>query len=114
MRFGIGLVVFAIVLGAVGLATADPGTGAELKDGYAVLADNVKIILALAAGFGLALAALGGTFGQAKAVAAAVEGIARNPEAAQKIQTAMILGLALIESLVLVTFLMAYLLQGKI
>ena len=52
----------------------------------------------------VALAALGGTTGQSKAASAALQGIARNPSAADKIQTPMILGLALMESLVIVTF----------
>ena len=46
-------------------------------------------------------------------VAAALEGISRNPGAAPRIQTPMILGLALIESLVLLAFVIAFFLQGK-
>lgn len=69
---------------------------------------------AAAAGFAIAIAALGGTLGQGRATAAALEGIARNPGAAAKIQTPMILGLALIESLVLFAFVIAFLLLGKI
>ncbi|MBX3183003.1 MAG: ATP synthase F0 subunit C [Polyangiaceae bacterium] len=75
---------------------------------------DTKGLLALAAGLAIGLAALGGTLGQARAAAAALEGISRNPGAAPKIQTPMILGLALIESLVLFGFLIAFLLQGKI
>lgn len=70
--------------------------------------------IALGAGLAIGLAALGGTFGQGNAVRAALEGIARNPDAADKIQTPMILGLALIESLVIFGFVVAFLLQGKI
>ncbi|PYS41491.1 MAG: hypothetical protein DMF71_11170 [Acidobacteria bacterium] len=43
----------------------------------------------------------GGALGQSRIGAAACEGAARNPGAAGRIQTMMILGLALIESLVL-------------
>jgi F-type H+-transporting ATPase subunit c len=39
--------------------------------------------------------------GQGKAVASAVEGMARNPGAAKAIQLAMLIGLAFIESLAL-------------
>jgi|SRR3954463_3066301 F-type H+-transporting ATPase subunit c len=67
-----------------------------------------------AAGFAIAIAALGGTLAQGRATAAALEGISRNPGAAAKIQTPMILGLALIESLVLFAFVVAFLLQGLI
>lgn len=56
---------------------------------------------ALAAGIGFAIAVFGGAVGQSRIGAAACEGAARNPGAAGKIQTMMILGLALIESLVL-------------
>jgi len=70
--------------------------------------------LALAAGLAIGLAAPGGTPSQGRATAAALEGISRNPGAADRIQTPMILGLALIESLVLLAFVVAFLLQGKI
>jgi F0F1-type ATP synthase membrane subunit c/vacuolar-type H+-ATPase subunit K len=46
------------------------------------------------------------------AAAAALEGISRNPGASSRIQTPMILGLALIESLVLLAFVVAYFLQA--
>lgn len=61
----------------------------------------------LAAGFAIGVAAFGGSIGQAKAVAAAVSGMARNPGAAGKVQTAMIIGLAFIESLVIYALLIA-------
>lgn len=73
-----------------------------------------KVMAALAAGIAIGLAVLGGALGQGKAAAAALEGISRNPGAAPRIQTPMILGLALIESLVLFAFAIAFLLQGKV
>src|SRR3977135_3694342 len=63
--------------------------------------DNNPGLKALAAGVGFAIAVVGGALGQSRIGAAACEGAARNPGAANKIQTMMILGLALIESLVL-------------
>jgi len=63
--------------------------------------DNNPGLKALAAGVGFAIAVVGGALGQSRIGAAACEGAARNPGAAAKIQTMMILGLALIESLVL-------------
>ena len=75
---------------------------------------DMKSMLALGAALAIGLGALGGTLGQGKAAAAALEGISRNPGAASRIQTPMILGLALIESLVLFSFVVAFLLQGKI
>ncbi|HAF13250.1 MAG TPA: ATPase [Blastocatellia bacterium] len=64
-------------------------------------ADNSAGLKAIAAGVGFAIAVFGGALGQSRIGAAACEGAARNPGAAAKIQTMMILGLALIESLVL-------------
>ena len=52
----------------------------------------------------VALAAMGGTAAQGKAASAALEGIARNPSATDKLMTPMILGLALMESLVIFTW----------
>ena len=54
---------------------------------------------AMAAGIGIAIAAFGTGLGQGNGVRGACEGIARNPEASGKILTALILGLAMIESL---------------
>lgn len=78
--------------------------------------DSSLAILGLALGAGLAigLAAFGGGMGQGRAAASAVEGIARNPGAANKVQTPMIIGLALIESLVIYALVIGFLLQGKI
>lgn len=71
-------------------------------------------IVALTAGFALALAAFAGAFGQARAVAAGLEGMARQPEAAGSIQTAMIIGLAFIESLVIYVLVIALLLYASL
>src|SRR5258708_8051880 len=49
--------------------------------------------LALAAGFGVAIAAVGGGLGQGRIAAAAGEGIARNPGAAGGVLAALLLGL---------------------
>ena len=53
----------------------------------------------LGATIGMAIAAFGTGIGQGLAVKSAVEGISRNPGASGKIQTAMLIGLAMIESL---------------
>lgn len=63
---------------------------------------------ALAAAFVLGIAAAAGAIGQSRAIAASVEGIARNPSAAPAIRLAMIIGLALIESLVIYALLIAF------
>lgn len=70
-------------------------------------------LIALGAGLAIGIAALGGALGQGKTVASALDGIARNPQAQGKIFTPMIIGLALIESLVIYAFVIAFFLQGK-
>ena len=70
--------------------------------------------LGLALGFGLALAAFGGAIGQSRAIAAAVDASARQPEIAGKIQTTMIIGLALIETLVIYMLLICFMWGGKV
>ena len=74
---------------------------------------TVKQWIALAAGF-VAFAAAGGAIAQGKAVAATLEGIARNPGASGKMFVPMILGLALIESLVIYSLVISFMLIGKL
>ena len=62
----------------------------------------------ISAGFAMAIASAVCGLAQGKAIAAAVEGMARNPGAAQKIQLAMLIGLAFIESLVLFTLVVVF------
>ena len=69
---------------------------------------SLKKYRALAAGIGFAIAVFGGALGQSRIGASACEGAARNPGAAGRIQTMMILGLALIESLVLFALLVVF------
>ncbi len=70
--------------------------------------------VAIGAGLAIGLAAFGGALGQGNTASSAVEGIARNPQAAPKVQTPMIIALALTESLVLFAFVIAFFLQGKV
>ncbi len=71
-------------------------------------ADTVASYKAIAAGIGFGIAVLGGALGQGRIGAGAVEGAARNPSAAGRIQTIMILALALVESLVLFALLVVF------
>jgi F-type H+-transporting ATPase subunit c len=63
----------------------------------------------IAKAIAIGVAAAGGALGQGRAAAAALEGIARNPNASGKIFTPLILGLALIESLVLYAWITTFL-----
>ncbi len=80
-------------------------------------ADNehsMKSMIAIAIGFGLGIAAAGGALGQGRAAAAALEGIGRNPGAAKEMFTPLLLSLALIESLVIYSLVISFMLLGKL
>jgi F-type H+-transporting ATPase subunit c len=66
--------------------------------------------LALGAGLGMAIAVIGAGLGQGQVGGSAMEAIARQPEAAGRIQTAMIIALALIESLAIYALLVTLIL----
>jgi F-type H+-transporting ATPase subunit c len=106
VKFLVQMMTTLVVLGFSSLAFAQGADTAQ------IVASNSGLI-ALAAGLGLGLAALGGALAQGKAAATALDGIARNPGAADKIRGPMILGLALIESLVIYALIIAFLLLGK-
>lgn len=76
------------------------------------MADNGWI--AIASGLAIGIAAFGGALAQGRAVTAALDSIGRNPGAAGKITTPMIIGLALIESLVIYALVIAIILSGKV
>jgi len=65
--------------------------------------------VAITSGFAMAIASAAGGYAQAKATAAACEGLARNPGAAAAIRFALILALVLIESMALYTFAIVFL-----
>lgn len=79
---------------------------ASAQDAAAPAGDGVNLNM-LGAAFAIGVAAAGGALGQAKAVSSACSAMARNPGAAANVRFALILGLALIESLVLYALLIA-------
>lgn len=92
-------VVMTIGMTALQAQEAAPTVGSEL----------VKWSI-ITAGFALGVAAAFGALAQARAVHAALEGIARNPSAAGEIRGSLILGLVLIESLVIYVLLISLIL----
>jgi F-type H+-transporting ATPase subunit c len=66
--------------------------------------------LLISSGFGMALAAAGCGYAQSRAIAAACEGVSRNPGATDIIRLFIFLGLAFIEFLALLTFVVIMLL----
>lgn len=75
---------------------------------------DYQAMLALALPMGIGFAAIGSGLGLGRAVGSAMEAIGRQPEASGKIQTAMIIGAALIEALTIYALVTMFLLQGKI
>ncbi len=71
-------------------------------------------LLGLGVAIGLPIAVIGAGLGQGKAAAAALEGVARQPEMASKLQTMMIIALAIIESLVIYALLMFFMMNSKL
>ncbi len=88
-------------------AAACAAEGAEPSGGGNAMFFAVTVATA---GFGLAISTLGAALGQGKMAGQAMDAIARQPEAAPKIQTAMLLGLAFIESLAIYVLLIAFIL----
>ena len=70
--------------------------------------------LGLAAPLAVGIAAVGSGLGIGRAVGSAMEAIGRQPEAAGKIHTTMIIGAAFIEALTIYVFIVFILASGKI
>jgi|SoiMethySBSTD1v2_1073268.scaffolds.fasta_scaffold717269_1 F-type H+-transporting ATPase subunit c len=104
IKFRLLVISTLMILVVVGLAMAQ----GQVAPGAAGAADhstgNSWFFPALGS-FAVGIAALGGALGDGRAIAAACEGTARNPGAGGRIFTMLLLGLALIETLVLFTFL---------
>jgi F-type H+-transporting ATPase subunit c len=79
-----------------------------LAQGEPAAAAGATNWVAITVGFAMAIASGLCGLGQAKATAAATEALARNPGARPGIQLALILGLALIESLALYTLVIIF------
>ena len=73
-----------------------------------------RAVLALTVPLALGLAAMASAFGLGRAVSAAMDAIARQPEAAGKVQTAMIIGCAMIEALTIYALVIAFVYGAKI
>lgn len=71
-------------------------------------------IYAIAAALAIALSTFFPAMGQGKAAKAALESIARQPDAAKDIRSTLLLSLALMEALSIYGLLIAFMLVGKI
>ena len=93
-------------LGTLGLALATYALMATDVFAAAATAEDAEIQKwkMISSAFALAIAAAGGAFAQGRSISSALEGTARNPGASGDLRVSMIIGLALIESLVIYTF----------
>ncbi|HVS63126.1 MAG TPA: ATP synthase F0 subunit C [Thermoanaerobaculia bacterium] len=94
----VSLVLFAVM--------AMPALAAEADVDPSVHAYKVAF-----AALGLGIAGAGGALAQGRAAADALSGMARNPGASGRIQTAMLIALAFMESIVIFVFAMTFLLN---
>ncbi len=103
-----------LLIVAVALAVLFSGVAMAAAEATGQTDSTAKAAIALAAGLSIAIAAFGAAWGQGRMAAAAMESIGRNPNAADRIQLPMILGLAFIEALAIYALIIAFALQGKI
>jgi F-type H+-transporting ATPase subunit c len=86
--------LMAVFFAAIPALAQAPEAAESSNKGYGYLAAVI--------GFGIAAGLCG--LGQGRVAGAACEGMARNPSAYNRVQVALILGLAFIETLVIFTF----------
>jgi len=94
------------LLAVIAICVLAPAAFAQEAGGAGAAGTNW---IAITSGFAMAIASAAGGYAQAKATAAACEGLARNPGAAAAIRFALILALVLIESMALYTFAIVFL-----
>ena len=102
-------VAAAMVASSVAFAAEGDAAHATTAGGVAPIS-----LIPIGVGLTLGLAAFAGAFGQGRAAAAALDGIARNPAAAGKIQVPLIVSLALMEGLTIFSWLIAGQMAGQI
>jgi F-type H+-transporting ATPase subunit c len=97
------LAVLAVIV--IALAIASP----VMAQDHGAAPAGKNMFQYLGAAFAIGIAAAFGALGQGRGLAAAVEAIGRNPGAVGPIRITMIIGLALIESLVIYALIIAFL-----
>jgi F-type H+-transporting ATPase subunit c len=111
------LVTFGIVATALTLLPVSPLLAQEKKEGaptaQAAVPQSVVGGAALGAGLGMGITILGAGLGLGKIGSAALEGMARQPEVAPRIQTAMIIVAAMLEGATLASVIFCLLVGNK-
>lgn len=104
----------AAVVALLALPALAQEKAAAPAGGHAATDTGGAKYVGLALALGLGLAAFGGAAGQGRAISAAVDAVARQPEAGGRIQGMMIIGLALIETLVIYMLLICFMWGSKV
>jgi F-type H+-transporting ATPase subunit c len=99
---------------ALAAVVATPALAAEGAQAAHAASAGATSYLGLALGFGLAIAAAVGAISQSNAIGKAVDAVARQPEAGARVQGMMIIGLALIETLVIYMLLICFMWGDKV
>jgi F-type H+-transporting ATPase subunit c len=99
--------ILYLLIAGIFLTAAMPAF-AQTEEGAAPREKSQWLLIASA--FGMALAAAGCGYAQSRALTAACEGVSRNPGATDTIRIFIFLGLAFIEFLALLTFVVVILL----
>lgn len=94
---------YALVVAVVLMLGAD----LALAEGAGEAVSSGSSLNGLAAALAMAIAALGGTFSQGKTASSVLDAIGRNPAASGKLFVPWILSMVLIESLVILSFVIA-------
>ncbi len=110
LKKGLAVLAIAALLATPALAVEQ---AMEKKEDHAA-SSGAATQVGFALAFGLAIAAFGGALGQSNAIAKAVDAVARQPEAGARIQGMMIIGLALIETLVIYMLLICFMWGDKV
>ncbi len=103
---------FLLLVGVALVLGGESAWAAEAAKKAAAGTDKMTyfLVAAFSCMFGLGIAAVGGATAQGRGIASALDGMARNPGAAGDIRVSLIIGLALIESLVIYVLLVAIIL----
>lgn len=97
------LIIFVMLVLSFALLGQEAEVKKKVED-----ASNLFLYSIIFGSLGITAAAIGGAFAQSKALRTAVENIGRNPAAADSIRGVLIIGLALIESLVIYVLLVSF------
>ena len=101
--------VFAVIFTAVSFPTFAESDGASQPDAAAEEINSDTGAKALASGIAVGIACIAGAIGMAIAIGKSVESMARQPEASDKINSALMLGLVFIETTIIYALIVAIL-----